>query len=495
MSPKELAELMARTATADGIDERQNIVILRGSLPTEREWRSWLSLEANPPAFVRSVNIAEADTDSPLSNSDCPAPDEQFQFVIEKTITNGELRLFFSNSLPKCSDGFSRSENVLIADMGSEETFSTFRNRVQLWSEDPVAEYGSSEPLPDPRKFCRDFTSKGAVVADIRAWLLRSAPSQEGQAYIHWRAAAAKNLLAAISNQVSLNEDGRLNYHFSGPPACIVNASDQETEILWDRLLSSATWVYADGVRDAESRHVLLSHEWARSFRKNGLREFGDNSLESARSAYDAFVKVGSKETLKAIADLRKAVVEEAQKVSQRAQDLSGALWKDILIAAAPFVLKIVPDSAKVDSAWVTTALAFGAATFLGYSFSIQVYINKRYFRQQREARKVWRIALDAALSASELEEYGEKPIRKSIDDYRRVRRLVGLVYAVLIGLLFYYGYQSNKYELQASLLKLNQQIERVAEETKQAAERFITAKPSPQPKGQNTGAGQSNTD
>lgn len=209
-----------------------------------------------------------------------------------------------------------------------------------------------------------------------------------------------------------------------------------------DGIQAAAKWVFADG-KDAEPRHLLLSTEWARAQAGAQTDDVPERSLGSARTAYVAFVRSSSKETLKALADLRKGVVEETQKASQRAQDLAGGLWKDLAIASAPFVLKVLPDSAKAGATGVSVLLAWGAAAFLAYSFLVQTHINRRYFRTQRDGRVAWRGALGTILSTAELEQFGEKPIRDSIRDYRFVRRVVGAIYVSLfVGLLAFGGYE-----------------------------------------------------
>jgi hypothetical protein len=254
-----------------------------------------------------------------------------------------------------------------------------------------------------------------------------------------WRGAAATQLVAALADQLSI--DSGLVFHFSGPPAVSVKEADIDPVALFDRLNAGAIWVFAEGKRDADTRHLLLASEWARSHGRGAAADFGKGALISAQNAYSAYVKAGSRETLRAIADLRRGVVEESQKISQRAQDLAGALWKDLAVAAAPFVLKILADSARIPNHTVAGGLALAAALFLVYSFAMQVFINRRYFKRQDEARKIWRSALSTVLSPQEIEDYSETPIARSIKDYRTVRFWVGLFYGGLVVVLLAFAY------------------------------------------------------
>ncbi len=434
-TPTDIADLIRRSVAPEAVDERPDLLMFRAPLADDALRAAWLLLRAKPPDFVRMVGIVDAESDAPLDEDAHPAPNDRFQISVTKMSVQGELRLFLGRSLSSAIDALAGVDCVRVADMGSRETFTTFRDRFQLWSLDAALPYGASESLPDPRAFTKDFTGAAAVPPDLRPWLLRSPPEAVGDVFRIWRAAASRRLLACVADQVSAGGTGAVTYHFTGPPARTFSIDDQTVTNLFDRLTASATWTFTEA-RDNDTRHLLLANEWARTYRAGAQGELGDGSLESARGAYAAYVKSGSRETLKALADLRKAVVEESQKASQRAQDLAGAIWKDLAVTAAPFVLKVLPDSAKISNQVTAGGMAVVAAVFLVYSFSIQVYINHRYFRHQRDARVIWRQALNAVLSQAEIEQFSEQPIIQSIQDYRRVRLSVGIVYGVLVAIL-----------------------------------------------------------
>jgi hypothetical protein len=162
--------------------------------------------------------------------------------------------------------------------------------------------------------------------------------------------------------------------------------------------------------------------------------------LESARLAYGAHAKSASRETLKALADLRKNVADETQRITQRAQDLTASLWRDLAVAAAPFVLRILPVGAS--NGWISIAFPLSAALFLVFSLSIQIWLNKAYFRQQSKSRLIWQQLLAPYLSSGEFKEFSNTPITAAMDTYRRARLVVGIAYIVLIAglLLFAFG-------------------------------------------------------
>jgi len=284
-----------------------------------------------------------------------------------KATVDGELRLLLGRSASVCGDALASCSCVQVADMAVDETFATFGTRVQPWTADPPAPFAPSEPLADPREFTKDFTGTGAVPRDVRPWLLRSAPITRGATFQAWQTTALHRLTAAIADQVTW-EAGATWYHLSGPPSQTFALSDADLLVLAPGLFAGAGWVYGAGF-DVETRHLLLANESARAYRPDALIGLADRAFDSAKSAYNAYVKSSSRETLKALADLRKAVIEETQKVSQRAQDLANALWKDLAVAAAPFVVKILSDAANISTGAIAGGLAFVAAAFLAFSY------------------------------------------------------------------------------------------------------------------------------
>jgi hypothetical protein len=439
-TPTDVAALVRRTRPDGQVEEQPGLLVVRAPLDNADLRAGWLALRDAPPAFLSRVSVTDADVlDADLQLGEEPAPGAVFRITVETAAAPGALRLFFGRSLSGQTSALAQVDNVMIADMAPDQTFSTYRSRFQLWTGDPPEAFAPSEPLPDPRTFVTDFTREGQTPDDVRPWLLRAAPQAEGGAYVAWRALAARRLLAALADRVARDHQGLLAYHFNGPLACVVTLSDLQASDLFARLQAGAAWVYAES-RDAATRHLLLAAEWARTHRRGSLEELGDGSLASAEAAWAAHVKSGSRETLKALAELRKAVIDESQKIAQRAQDLAGAMWKDLAVAAAPFVLKILPDAAKAPNRTVAGAMALAAAAFLIFSFGVQIYINKRYFRHQKAARAVWKRALNVALTPKEVAEFSDTPIAESLNDYRRVRLAIAVVYVGLVAALLWFA-------------------------------------------------------
>ncbi|MEY9459710.1 hypothetical protein ABH973_000123 [Bradyrhizobium ottawaense] len=244
---------------------------------------------------------------------------------------------------------------------------------------------------------------------------------------------AARRLLGGLVSRAWL-EDGQVWLQAAAtPPIYRIKADDSALPGARSRLTEAATWVFLSGT-DIEARHLLFSGELARASRpQQDLVTTLDQALEAAKAAYEAHVQSSSRETLKALADLRKTVVDETQKVAQRAQDLAATLWRDLAVSAAPFILKILGDAAKTPGPLISSLFYFAAAIFVGLSFALQWRINGAFFESQASSRRSWMQSLYNYISIREREEIAETPIEQAMKNYRETRSVLLVVYAALV--------------------------------------------------------------
>jgi hypothetical protein len=235
-------------------------------------------------------------------------------------------------------------------------------------------------------------------------------------------------------------EDDVIWLQVTGPPKAQFRADDPKLAAAYDQLIACASWVFTSG-QDIEARHLIFASELARAYRPIApLTEVLGHALDSAKATYEAHVQSSSRETLKALGELRKSVIDEAQKVTQRTQDLTSGLWRDVAISAAPFVLKILGDATKAANAEVTAGFYFAAAIFLLTSFILQTQINKSYLNNQRAARARWFDTLYNYISSEEREKIADGPIRSAERSYETTKYIIGLIYSFLIVILLSFG-------------------------------------------------------
>jgi hypothetical protein len=156
-------------------------------------------------------------------------------------------------------------------------------------------------------------------------------------------------------------------------------------------------------------------------------------------TAYRAHIREGSKETLKALSDLRKTLSDEVSKVSAQTRELIGTLWKDFAIAVTALLSRIAllfaDKKVAAYSAPMRTVLV-GAAVFIVVNLTMTLRTNARFMRIAEVTRPVWKQKLFGFLPDEDLRALAEEPIEESIATYNQAKTVVIVVYALVVILL-----------------------------------------------------------
>lgn len=431
-------ELVANGASAD---ERVDALVLRGRLPSADAQAAWLGFADYVPPPFSSVQVYNPALGGDLVTGDVFDLTREIVITLEKPAADGCAFFIFQSGIPQYLAQRVILPRLAIADFNSTQAFRTRGLDVASWDlaqapAPPDALLGSI----DPTRYVRDFVPDREVVTDLNPWMLVTAPAASSPTYQVWEAVAARRLLGGLVSRAWL-EDGQVWLQAAAtPPIYRIKADDPALSGARSRLTEAASWVFLSG-SDTEARHLLFSGELARASRpQQDLATTLDQALEAAKAAYEAHVQSSSRETLKALADLRKTVIDETQKVAQRAQDLAATLWRDLAVSAAPFILKILGDATKAPNPVISSLFYFAAAGFIGLSFALQWRINSAFFESQASSRKSWMQSLYSYISVREREEIAETPIEQAMKNYRETRGALLVVYALLIVALIAFG-------------------------------------------------------
>ncbi|MET4312696.1 hypothetical protein [Bradyrhizobium sp. RT4b] len=427
-------ELVANGAVAD---ERIDALVLRGRLPSVDAQVAWLGFVDDIPPPFSSLQVYNPALGGDLVTGDIFDSTREIVITLGKPTADGCAFFIFQSDIPHYLVQRTVLPRLAIADLNSTQAFRARGLEFASW--DFAQTPPPAEPLLgsiDPTRYVRDFVPDREIVTDLNPWLLLAAPAVSSPAYQAWETVSARRLLGGLVSRAWL-EDGQVWLQAAAtPPIYRIRADDPALPGARSRLTESANWVFLSGT-DVEARHLLFSGELARASRpQQDLATTLEQALEAAKAAYEAHVQSSSRETLKALADLRKTVIDETQKVAQRAQDLAATLWRDLAVSAAPFILKILGDAAKTPGALISSLFYFAAAVFIGLSFALQWRINGAFFQSQASSRRSWMQSLFSYISVREREEIAETPIEQAMKNYRETRGVLLVVYGLLIGAL-----------------------------------------------------------
>lgn len=415
------------------IDERLDTAVLKGRFPDANTQATWVALGVAPPVPMRAVQVYDPEIGGDVGPADAFDPDRKINLTIVKPTVERTGFFFFQESLAGFLAGAVDVVALRIADLTQETAFRARGLEAAPWATAEVPTDVALMPAEiSPSKLVADHVPNREVPRDLSPWILLTPPAQPSLAFETWRAVASRRLLSGLVSSASL-EAGTVWLQVSGPPIFRVSATDPGIVEAWEALTEIAGWVFLSG-SDIEARHRLFCGELGRAARPG--QDLGTTlarAFEAAKVAYDAHVQSASRETLKALADLRKTVIEETQKVVQRAQDMAAGLGRDLAVSAAPFVIKIIADVGKVPTPGIAAAFYFAAAVFVGVSFTLQWRINSAYLRSQELSRQSWMQTLYTYISAKERNEIADLPIQQAVQNYRETRRVLLIIYSALI--------------------------------------------------------------
>ena len=281
---------------------------------------------------------------------------------------------------------------ALVAVAAASSSFATESFVVAPW--DWSGEFQPKEGRKSPRSVVVVRGNSSLLPANICPYLLYGAddPSPADPVFAAWSSIAAELCVASLVSEID-GADGKLT--FTGSPRLEFNALQKADALrlvqnTFQILQGVVRWVY-DVEREVELKHRLFGQEFSRLAQKDGgladeiIRVIG-SALDGAKIAYGFSVQEMSREALKGLADLRKAVADETQKASEAARQLA-------LNAAGAEFYALGLLAARITS--VVDPFIIDCMAALGVFYVIAVlYINWRYLVQQSEQRKVWRAKL-----------------------------------------------------------------------------------------------------
>ncbi len=271
--------------------------------------------------------------------------------------------------------------------------------RIAPWGDTDAPQ--PAERTKSPQQIVRQSAGGPPAAEDIRPWLSKelSETAFQDPAIAAWTSIAAKELLRAIAGEIEA--DGRLV--FRGATKLVLDAPDpaarDELGLLgFNGLMAAAAWVY-EVPREVEARHTLLMAELCRSPRDRAdpaalMKDSISPALEGAKLAYQLSLEEISKDTLKALADIRKSLSDETAKLADISRQLSASVAGAIFLGLGLLAARSATDAPS----WLLRSLAaltlvyVGAVLASGLSFTAM----------QRRIREEWRRRLYRFISPSD---------------------------------------------------------------------------------------------
>lgn len=256
-------------------------------------------------------------------------------------------------------------------------------------------------PGKSPRALVREYGAQRLVPGDLRPWLaeplaqeLFATPTAQV-----WARAAATALTLSLGDELDPH-DGAIR--FRGPPRLQLPAPLPDWDVAatlgdagFQSLQDAARWVF-ENEREAEMRHILLATELARSGADAAdtprfLREHLAGALEGAQIAYQVTLADASRDTLRLLADLRKAVIEETGKLSDLNRQLMASVASALALGIGLVAARVMASAPPLLVAAVMAVVAVYVLVVIVSGF--------QFIGLQRQLRAEWQPRLYRFLS------------------------------------------------------------------------------------------------
>lgn len=327
------------------------------------------------------------------------------------------------------------------------EPFCTYNNRfASLVDALEVEEFNSEkfDGLKDPRRLVRDLTVNNSLLPkDISCWLLNSSEGESRVLQI-WKKEAAINLSLSLPLQIiARNEHHEVvlkdeKFHSFQ----VKNFENDIWENVYHEIEETAHWVYKN--RDeAESKHAILNYHLALEWSEDEEYPHKNNiakSLNNAKQAYTLHLHESSKEVLRSLSELRRALFDEVEKVKENTRNLLERLWRDFAIALGVIVIRLVPNIDSIPNQYLDY-VSYGTSGFILSSILITISSNFFFNKTAKQSREKWRERIFFYISKDEFNEIYQSPIDSSLLTFRIVQGTIFIIYLALSASLFVFAY------------------------------------------------------
>ncbi len=268
----------------------------------------------------------------------------------------------------------------------------------------------------NPRYLVREYSAERTVPSNVGLWILRNPDIDLGVSDRYrraWAEAATVALASSLPNEIEA-ETGALK--FRGPPRLTLEKPSPEDVVAFatgqgfDELQKAANWVF-ESERETETRHLLLASEIARSAAATKsatalIQEEMKTALEGARIAYEMHLSSIGADTLKSLAELRKAITEETGKVTEATRQTSAAVASALAVGLGLL-------AAKVTTAVSGILVAGLMSVAVAYVFMV-IVTGWVFVSLQQKARKKWHERLYRFIPSGDYKELVTDPTQRS---------------------------------------------------------------------------------
>lgn len=292
------------------------------------------------------------------------------------------------------------------------------------------------DPLDaDPRIVVKEHHAIRSVPGDLSPWIVR--PEQaidfDDPAVLAWAERSALLLVTSLANE----HEAPGTIVFKGPPVARYDLPQSFGTALGEdafvALQTCARWVFTSS-KEMEMRHILMSAEFSRFAPGSDtavmlFRSASGPALEGAKIAFELGLHKISTNSLKALADLRKAVSDEASKLGDSTRQLAAAVSGALFGGVGLIVARLTLSTSSVAVAGGVLMIGFVLCLYV----AVTIVSGRQFVSIQRDLREQWRDRLYRFLPEAEYHKLVTSPAARAEKAFNTASAISALLAAVLM--------------------------------------------------------------
>ncbi|UJQ94137.1 hypothetical protein [Mariluticola halotolerans] len=306
----------------------------------------------------------------------------------------------------------------------TKQPFNTLARRFLTW-DDKSQPKAQEIRRPEPRNLVRE-SGDPSVPSRIDPWLLDiplSLMPLGDPVFDEWARYSIQVARRCLASEILA--DGTIVY--AGPPKMKVDGKVdlQVSKDLLFQFQRALRWVY-ETEHQSEIRHSLLGAELSRHSLAGDITAATlESSIEGAKIAYRLSLSDLSKDSLKAIADVRKAVTEEINKTADTARQLTTAVAGAVFLGLGVVAARVTSNAPPA----ILIALSFVLAAYIGAI----IFASAHYMRLQEDLRSDWKQRYFSFLGVKDYEKLVTAPLAAAKKGFVIVSYIAGFISAAMV--------------------------------------------------------------
>lgn len=272
-------------------------------------------------------------------------------------------------------------------------------------------EFEPGPVMKNPRTLVKESSTSRTVASDIRPWILRSGTaSLTCASSLVWVKACTAVCLRCLPDEVDASNE---ELRFKGPPKRSIgfykaSPGDDVDFLAFEYLQSTVTWIF-ELENQAEVRSLYFKAEVVRSglpLKTDPITFLKslDSAMEGAKIAYAMSVSELGKDTVKALADLKKSITEDTAKLTDATRQTIGAVAAALAVGVGLLAARIAAKAPinLIGSIMIIVAVYIALIIMTGWNL----------VRLQRQLREDWHPKIYRFLTDAEYLSMVERPAK-----------------------------------------------------------------------------------